>query len=343
MFRTAKTSYQQQAKGFTLIELLVVISIIALLIGILLPALGAARRTARQMQSNANVRSIHQAMVTFAQGNGERFPGLDTRGRIIPGNPAQYYVGDTETTSESGGHPAVRYILMLRGSLLTGEILISPADTRTTWTENASTSVDGGRDRIQRSNYSFAMLRLQANDAEGDITNGDATNPTLPKFGSISNEWRDTINTEAPVISDRNTGTNTWGTSVNATTGAIKSIHTTENGDWRGSVGWNDNHVTFETNNILRTKWSNGQSMVYTSRSGTSATQQPGDNLFSDADQAGQTSTATPSWFSQSGANGTAGSNNAPASPAASAQAAMVYDTHWHYDQQGTRTSGGGI
>ena len=63
-------------KGFTLVELLVVISIIALLIGILLPALGAARRTARLMQSNTQVRGIHQAMLIYAEGNRDKYRGM---------------------------------------------------------------------------------------------------------------------------------------------------------------------------------------------------------------------------------------------------------------------------
>lgn len=56
----------RRALGFTLIELLVVVAIIALLIGILLPALGAARSSARLVKSQVNLRSLAQIQEVYA-------------------------------------------------------------------------------------------------------------------------------------------------------------------------------------------------------------------------------------------------------------------------------------
>ena len=71
-------------KAFTLIELLVVISIIALLIGILLPALGVARDTARSSASLSNVRQMGIALTAYTAENKGFLPKHSSPSSVSP-------------------------------------------------------------------------------------------------------------------------------------------------------------------------------------------------------------------------------------------------------------------
>jgi len=96
-----------RVRGFTLIELLVVISIIALLIGILLPALSAAREAAQRVKSASNMRQIGIGIQMYAQDHDGRFPtGKHTAGSTSYIDSLGPYVTDV------------------------GEIRVDPADPR---------------------------------------------------------------------------------------------------------------------------------------------------------------------------------------------------------------------
>ena len=60
--------------GFTLIELLVVISIVALLISLLLPAIKKARETAKTAICLSNQKQIAMGLITYSLENGDHFP-----------------------------------------------------------------------------------------------------------------------------------------------------------------------------------------------------------------------------------------------------------------------------
>ena len=100
-------------RGFTLIELLVVISIIAVLIALLLPALARAKQEALTVQCAANLRSIGQTLYEYTNTYEDSIPfDVEQNNTLWPNQPYDppFNVGwDTELYSFSSGHPELDY------------------------------------------------------------------------------------------------------------------------------------------------------------------------------------------------------------------------------------------
>lgn len=95
--------------AFTLIELLVVIAIIALLIGILLPVLSAARARGERTACTSNIRQVGFAMRSYLDANSDVYPFASDLPSMTPGPIDEtIYIADVLLPHASGDIKAFR-------------------------------------------------------------------------------------------------------------------------------------------------------------------------------------------------------------------------------------------
>ncbi len=148
--------------GFTLIELLVVMAIIALLLGLLLPALAKARNSARQVKDSTQIKQVHTAWLTKGTDSpGGKFPlaGEINRIGLTPGRGVEDELKNSHANMLSA---------CIAQQFITPAILFSPSE--------ASSNV------AVCSNYNYSQYK----PAQDIYFDGDLTNPTSGNVGVSS-------------------------------------------------------------------------------------------------------------------------------------------------------------
>ncbi|QDU71657.1 type II secretion system protein [Mucisphaera calidilacus] len=205
-------------RGFTTIELLVVVSIIALLVAILLPTLGAVQRMVRQMEAGSQARNIHTGLTVFAQDNNSWFPGASnqgvyddptklTGGGYTASNPNLTEISDTLGSGDDVTEWWADVIVwtLLDKALVTPDDVISPAEPdKSAWdggydddSSNGFPAYLGLRTTDTGPAHSYAYLDPRPGDEHPAGTDDGPTNRVRIK------NWRDTTNSQAPILADR--------------------------------------------------------------------------------------------------------------------------------------------
>lgn len=273
-----------ESAGFTLIELLVVISIIALLIAILLPALAKAKELANRVVCSSNVRSMVQGMAVYAQSNAGIFPctpgnpsgliynaptGITHVGLTVPGNSGpsvmQYYY-----TTASLKHPVAdpmqcMWLLVLQG-LMTPKNFICPSDpyAMAPSLEYSNTVSNAGTAPSAYVCFGFLSNNQQGvaggnpGPPAGEGESYSIADPWLAN-GQPGPWWNSDAGASVPVASDIapcNENGNAAGSTAQRITNILPSantygpyIYNTPNHSGDGqNVGFADGHVVWETN-----------------------------------------------------------------------------------------------
>lgn len=181
-------------RAFTLIELLMVIAIISLLVGILLPAIGLAKRHAQSVVGNANLRSLTQMMTMYTGDNQDAFlnpfhtgcdseapcPYTDCTDAIVGCNAWDFDVpSDRDYATEYFSYYWYSYMRRLNGDTPFAEEQVSPADgmIRSLYSNHRGSTLMTGLDSLWPTSFLYSPTFWQSAERYD------------PEFGRQSNEF----------------------------------------------------------------------------------------------------------------------------------------------------------
>jgi len=254
-------------RGFTLIELLTVMAIIALLVGLLLPALAQARAKALMTKDATQIKQIHAAWTTFSRDYDGIFPtpGLINRLAVNAGTLTGQIPGRGDEDLEAN-NSAYMYSACIMQNYFTPQILVGPTEPSafvavkddydwSVYSPNEDIYWDADdNDYTPPSNSNVGdNYRCFSVDLDGSDPELQGVSNTSYAHSPISGqrkvkEWRDSLNSKWAVIGNRGPAAGAAGQTSGCANCPeyVDSITLEFHGgskQWIGNIGFNDNHV----------------------------------------------------------------------------------------------------